>query len=153
MADLKTLTVALSLYDYHPSYCSPDADLILLSTDSVKFRVHSLIMTMASEMRFGDMAEIIPNTKKECDNPVRMYERSDVIKAILDIIYPNQDIPKIDSYEFAERLLAAADKLHLRKVMSTVRGCVMLNSSQVFAINLWSSTRWPSDMDGRRRRS
>lgn len=110
---------------YHPLYSSPDADLVLLSTDGLKFRVHSFIMSMASENPFGDMLEIGRDEQEGIDDAVPMYEASDVVQAILAIIYPNQAFPAIGTCDFASRLLSTAEKFHMHKVTSAVRSVIM----------------------------
>lgn len=64
----------------HPAYLSPDADLVLMSTDGIKFRVHSLTMTTASEIAFGDMVKMDPNAKETDDDPAPAYEANDAIE-------------------------------------------------------------------------
>lgn len=74
-----TTTDANSEHPHH-AYLSPDADLVLMSTDGIKFRVHSLTMMMASEIAFGDMVKMGPNAKETDDDPAPAYETNDAIE-------------------------------------------------------------------------
>ncbi|TDL26603.1 hypothetical protein BD410DRAFT_825735 [Rickenella mellea] len=107
---------------YHPSYNSPDGDITLLSDDGVNFRVHSFVLSRTSKF-FREMMEI-PQPEGDTNvDPLPMGESSAVIKAMLDIIYPGDNDPKLPSltYEFLRRLLSAADRFDMSRVNHYVR--------------------------------
>ncbi|TDL26514.1 hypothetical protein BD410DRAFT_741845, partial [Rickenella mellea] len=106
---------------YHPSYASPDGDIILRSDDGVLFRVRSSILIACSGF-FRGMLEI-PRDKeeKEKNEPIIMQETSGVLLAILDVISPMGEFPVIESLDFAQQVLTAAEKLDVPKVTSYIR--------------------------------
>ncbi|TDL26626.1 hypothetical protein BD410DRAFT_783714 [Rickenella mellea] len=85
---------------YHPSYSSPSADIVLLSDDGVKFRVHSAILATASKF-FHDMFGMPRSAAENHDDALPMSESSEILKTLLDIIYPCDTDPVLPSLSFA----------------------------------------------------
>ncbi|TDL26516.1 hypothetical protein BD410DRAFT_836397 [Rickenella mellea] len=114
---------------YHPSYASPDGDIILRSDDGVLFRVQSGVLIAGSGF-FRGMLEIPrDNVEKENNEPIVMQETSGVLLIILEIINPMGDFPTIDSLDVAQQLVTAAEKLEVPKVITYVRRLIMRNPS------------------------
>ena len=86
---------------YHPSYASPDADIVLKSRDGVLFRAHSIILSVASGF-FRDMLSLprAADSMDSVDDIVVMDETTDVLKALLDAIYPNSTTVLAESLDF-----------------------------------------------------
>lgn len=105
---------------YHPAYSSVDADIVLQSSDGVRFRVHTFIMRLASEF-FRTMLDI-PQDPYATGNgpPISMEEHSSTIEAMLDIIYPNRAVPRISSFQMASSLLGVAEKYDIQSIRNTV---------------------------------
>ncbi|TDL26639.1 hypothetical protein BD410DRAFT_825761 [Rickenella mellea] len=108
--------------EYHPSYSSPSADIVLLSEDGVKFRVHSSILGTASKF-FNDMFRMPRSSAENRDDALPMGESSEILKTLLDIIYPHDTNPVLPSMSFAfvRRLLSAAEKYDLARVTHYVQ--------------------------------
>ncbi|TDL26617.1 hypothetical protein BD410DRAFT_783708 [Rickenella mellea] len=107
---------------FHPSYVSPDADLILLSDDGIKFRAHSLILSQASKF-FREMFGLPRPEKENPEDAIPIGESSLVTKAMLDIIYPGETEPRLPTreFEFVRRLLSAAERFGIDRVNHYVR--------------------------------
>ncbi|TDL26638.1 hypothetical protein BD410DRAFT_783730 [Rickenella mellea] len=108
--------------NYHPSYSFPSADIVLLSNDGVKFRVHSSILATASKF-FHDMFGMPRSAAENPDDALPMGESSKVISTLLDIIYPHDADPFLPSvsFKFLRRLLTSAEKYDLARVNHYVR--------------------------------
>ena len=86
---------------YHPSYASSDADIVLKSRDGVLFRAHSIILSVASGF-FRDMLSLprAAGLMDSADDAIVMDETTEVLKALLDAIYPNSTTALAESLDF-----------------------------------------------------
>ena len=111
--DSRSRELVSSTGDYHPSYSSHDAHIILCSCDGVKFRVQPLIISLASEV-FGNMIK----DSKDMEEPISLQERSDVLKTLLDMVYPSGECINLTGkdFDFVWDLVIAADKYSLTRV-------------------------------------
>lgn len=84
----------------------------------MRFRVHSIIMQMASNV-FMDMI----NGAKDTGEAIPLTEKSEIVKALLDIIHPNGIAISFigKKFEYVWSLLAAADKYDIRKITDEIR--------------------------------
>ncbi|TDL15438.1 hypothetical protein BD410DRAFT_796401 [Rickenella mellea] len=105
-----------STTQFHPSYSDPDADIILQSDDGVMFRVHSLIMKMASGF-FRDMLGL-PGSHVD-QAPIMVTESSPTVAVLLSMIYPSIGISQIDPVYIWDTL-KAADKYDMPSVLLTM---------------------------------
>ncbi|KAI5118819.1 hypothetical protein M0805_000206 [Coniferiporia weirii] len=109
--------------EFQKGYDSPDTDLILISCDGQKFRVHSSIMGMASCF-FKGMLDL-PGSSVEAKEtePITMQEDGEVLKNILDIAYPDRaffDFGDPPFYILRETCLAA-EKYDMPGVMYSLQ--------------------------------
>ncbi|TDL26621.1 hypothetical protein BD410DRAFT_763882 [Rickenella mellea] len=118
----------------HPSYSSSSADLILLSDDGIKFRVHSIVLAPASRF-FRDMFGMPRPAVENNDDALPMGESSEIIKTILDIIYPHDVDPILPSTTFAflRSLLSAAERFDFIRVNHYLR---LLTKAETFTTRL-----------------
>ncbi|KAI5116826.1 hypothetical protein M0805_006238 [Coniferiporia weirii] len=122
--------------EFHPSYDYPDGDIVLRASDGVSFRVHSIILKLASGF-FRQMLEVPRDSSESSDDAIPLTEESTIIAYLLDLIYPNGAIgtsdsahlPAITTYDFAWALTRAADKYDLPRVLAAVRSVVMNTSA------------------------
>ena len=99
-----------------------NADIIIQSCDSIKFRVHKLVLSMSSPF-FGDVFSLPQPTDQETINglPVmRLSEDAEVLNCLLTMFYP---IPSMipNSYNKALMVLAASQKYDMDGVQSRIR--------------------------------
>ena len=85
----KTDVVENAAIEYHPDYNANDANLILMAGDGIAFRVHSLIMKLASGM-FEAMIEAGASQHSTQEEPIRMTEDKETLKTLLDVTYPDK---------------------------------------------------------------
>ncbi|TDL26618.1 hypothetical protein BD410DRAFT_529462, partial [Rickenella mellea] len=126
----KNVTKSEKTNDYL-SYSSPCADIVLLSDDGVRFRVHSAVLAPASNF-FRDMFGMPRPAADNSDEALPMGESSQIIKTILDIIYPHDVYPMLPSatFAFVRRLLSAAERFDFMRVTHHVR---LLTKMEPFA--------------------
>ncbi|KZS91918.1 hypothetical protein SISNIDRAFT_400394, partial [Sistotremastrum niveocremeum HHB9708] len=98
-----------------------DGDLIVRTSDNVEFKIHKIIMALASQV-FRDMQTLdITNTLIfSSDNPTPVVDISEpfqLFDVLLRLIYPVPQ-PDLTSLDLVADLLVAADKY----VMTTVMG-------------------------------
>ncbi|TDL26531.1 hypothetical protein BD410DRAFT_783579 [Rickenella mellea] len=106
---------------YHPSFSSPDADIVILSDDGVLFRVHKLVLQLGSGF-FKTMLEMPRDAAEALNNePILIQEKSNVFAILLDIIYPDRQPHDPQSLEFVQEILQAAEKFDMPKVSKTIR--------------------------------
>lgn len=97
-----------------------DADVILQSSDEVQFRVHRLILALASPL-FADMFGLpLPRgsdgTTSEAIQTVQITETSHVLRILLEICYPVTNV-QFSSLDDVHAVLKAAVKYDMSKVI------------------------------------
>lgn len=105
---------------YHPSYSSLDTDLVLSSKDGVKFRVHSLVLKLSS----GVFREIlsVPRAENESPNdPIDLEESGEVLKALLDLVYPSGGLPDMPTFDFVRDLSIACEKYEMAGATQAIK--------------------------------
>lgn len=110
----------------HTEYNYPDADLTIATSDGQLFRVHSLLMSLASGF-FKTMLSLPKGDNSQSDeNGGRLTVSEDGIvwKPILDIIYPNQVFlsseQQLSSSTF-QKTWFAVEKYEMATVMRVLR--------------------------------
>ncbi|KAI0264228.1 hypothetical protein BC834DRAFT_276533 [Gloeopeniophorella convolvens] len=106
----------------------PDADLVLRSSNLVDFRVHKLLLSLASPFfrTMFSLPQTAPNSQeKQADIPVIcVSEDSNSLNGLLSLIYPLPlSVP--DSYEAVLKLLAAAEKYEMESAIINIRSQVL----------------------------
>jgi hypothetical protein len=100
----------------------PDADIILQSSDLVKFRVHKSVLVTSSPI-FGDMFSLPQPANDFAPDglPVlRLSEAADVLNSLISMLYPV--LPEMPhSTDDILALLAATDKYDMGAVQSFIR--------------------------------
>ncbi|EED85528.1 predicted protein [Postia placenta Mad-698-R] len=98
-----------------------DADVILQSSDEVQFRVHRVILALASPV-FADMFGLPPprapdGTTMEAIQTVYITESSHVLRILLDMCYPVTNV-QFSSLDDVHAVLKAAVKYDMSKVIA-----------------------------------
>ncbi|KIJ37457.1 hypothetical protein M422DRAFT_100218, partial [Sphaerobolus stellatus SS14] len=101
-----------------------DADLVLVSSDNVEFRVFGRILAESSVI-FHDMIQLGESpTSPGGDNRVTLTENGEILDAMLQFIYPIPD-PKIVTFDTLKRLMDTADKYFLKGVMHSLKNLLV----------------------------
>jgi len=114
---------------FHPNYPTEDGDVILLSSDGVKFCVHSLMLRKASSVFDGMISMPAPNhpANQPANNVIPLSEPAFVVAFLMDAIYPHDSFPSIANYEEARQIVAAQDKYTFGRVLPILRSVVIDN--------------------------
>jgi hypothetical protein len=111
---------------YDPHYNPtefPDADLVLTAKDDVKFSVHSTVLRLASPI-FSDMIALPSSTDNNntdtTASTVPMSESSNVLKLLLDLIYPGRVLPNISSFTLFYDVTLTAEKYNMQGTLQTL---------------------------------
>ncbi|TDL26536.1 hypothetical protein BD410DRAFT_783587 [Rickenella mellea] len=116
---------------YHPSFSSPDAEIVFLSDDGVLFRVHRVVLQLGSGF-FNGMLEMPRDADEALNNPpILIRDNSNVFAALLDIIYPHRQPPELDSLDFALQILQTAENYEMHKVTEIVK-CIIKSRLDFF---------------------
>ncbi|KAF8339894.1 uncharacterized protein EI90DRAFT_3038238 [Cantharellus anzutake] len=95
-----------------------DGDVTLISSDGSEFRVHKLILSLASPF-FSDMFKLPRGESRGALQSITMREDAKTLDALLKIVYPIQ-AEDVD-LEVAISVYRAAEKLQMLKVSSVMR--------------------------------
>lgn len=99
----------------HPPFEPPSGgDLILKSSDGIQFRVHSVILKLASPA-FDGM--IVVGTTKDV---VELSENSTSISLILKFIYPSEKTPIMTNFDMATDCLHVAQKYDMQSIIKNL---------------------------------
>lgn len=66
---------------FHKRYNGPDADVILLSDDGIKFRVHSVLLKASSKV-------LVDKLTDAGSDPIALTAHSKTLALLLDFLYP-----------------------------------------------------------------
>lgn len=107
---------------FHRRYNHEDGDVILSSSDKVKFRVHSFLLKANSSV-FRDMLELA----RPSDEAILVTEDSKTLDSLLDFVYPSDapSLPKPATLKDAEVLVEVADKYNMPRVIASLRSIVL----------------------------
>jgi hypothetical protein len=100
----------------------PDADLIIRSSDLVKFRVHKSVLAMASPF-FRDLLSLPqPSDGESVDGlpVVQLPEDAELLNCLMSMLYPVHPVIP-DSYDKVLYLLATCQKYDMIQVQSSIR--------------------------------
>ncbi|KAF9035177.1 hypothetical protein BJ165DRAFT_1355710 [Panaeolus papilionaceus] len=134
LSSTKTLYVrAAQPSTYHPCFTSPDADIILRSTQGTLYRIHSY--TLRSTSGFFDTMFSLPQPKVsrllegsgEPSTPaptvLDVYENDFAMEHLLKIMC-GLPIPKWNSFDDIERVLTVAEKWDTPGPISSIRSAI-----------------------------
>jgi len=103
-------------YDFN----APDADAILRSSDEKEFRVHRLILSLASPV-FQGMFGLPQSTNPPTQIPsIDVPEHSDTLQPFIQYLYPRSH-PKIPDISMWADLYTVADKYNVEMVTDLLR--------------------------------
>lgn len=108
----------------HPAYNADDADIVLEASDHKQFRVHSVLLRLASHV-FADVLSMPQGHNIGCSTVVHLTEDGEVVTALLDVIYPRRPQISLGTSDFTYRLATAADKYDLLDVTAKIRSAVL----------------------------
>ncbi|KAF8999548.1 hypothetical protein BDZ89DRAFT_1147674 [Hymenopellis radicata] len=100
---------------YHdPEFQAPDADVCIVSSDDILFRVHSTNLRVHSSI-----FPVVSGSSINLDDPVRMSERGDVLRVVFKYIYPEPPLPNLGMLPFRtlEEVATTADKYQFLALM------------------------------------
>ncbi|KLO10944.1 hypothetical protein SCHPADRAFT_999218 [Schizopora paradoxa] len=114
----------------HPKYAAADGDVVLVSSDNVKFKVHSLILREASTVFEGMVNMPAPQPDgagNSSDHEVKLEEPSFVVESLMDAIYPRETLPTVSNYAQAWEIAKAADKYMIGRALSILQAIILQN--------------------------
>lgn len=115
-----TVSDALANLEVNPDYAFDDADLVLLSSDGIHFRVHSLILKLASNAGgFRDFRRVDGNKTVEVD------ESEATLSTLLDMVYPSRHAPSTMSYAHFRAVAVAAEKYNMTSVTVALKDIIL----------------------------
>ena len=108
----------------------PDANLIIRSSDLVDFRVHRLILSMASPFFTNLLSLPQPSDGDSVDGlPVVTFtEDAEVLNSLVSMLYPVRPVIP-DSYDKVLHLLAACQKYDMDPIQSSIRAEIRRDGS------------------------
>ncbi|PCH33577.1 hypothetical protein WOLCODRAFT_160180 [Wolfiporia cocos MD-104 SS10] len=105
---------------WHPSFASPDTDVILCSNDDTAFRVYSHTLKTTSGL-FASMFSLPRNTPHAlASDIIRLDEDANVLASLLKMV-SGMDFPPLVSIDFVDALLRAAEKYDMPGPASIIR--------------------------------
>lgn len=101
-------------------FCADDADVVIRAAGTLDFRVHKLILSLASPI-FRDMFTLPqpPPDKTDTLPRVDVQDSAKTWENILRIIYPNLPNPTIDTLDDLESLLSTARTYEMQSIIET----------------------------------
>lgn len=118
----------------------PSGDVMFVTADSVEFRLHKSILSIASPF-FSDMFSLTqpstPQASESSGSRISVTENSEVFDALMRLVYPVAEPPLTDPTR-VERVLEAALKYQLEKATSTVRSAFRLLLTQ-YPLSIFAS--------------
>ncbi|KAI0704878.1 hypothetical protein BC835DRAFT_1315554 [Cytidiella melzeri] len=111
----------------HPAFKDQNTDTALCSREGTLFRVHSLILSLTSGWfrALLSLPQCIPSYQPSASPEIiHLVESSSVIAGLLSLS-SGQPMPLLDSFEYVEDLLHAAEKYDMPSVISIIRLAIM----------------------------
>lgn len=106
----------------HPSYAFADGDLFLRSSDGIRFHIHSLFLKFASKYFQRMLEEISSRNPPSVTTTLDLQEDSRVLKALLDLVYPNSNrLVSFPSFELFQSVALTARKYEMDSVLENIR--------------------------------
>lgn len=117
---------------FHPRYNTNGGDLVLRPSANpavlaVSFR-HTSLLRLASPA-FKVMLSIPRSKQETAEDPVDMDEDAQVLETLLDLIYPQSDLPTFSSLAHVQSVFLAAKKFDMARVLEIARRIVLSDLS------------------------
>lgn len=132
---------------FHPSYAFPDGDLVLASSDGVNFRVHSLILRLASGF-FSGMLDMERAASESAAEPIPVAESAELLKRVLDLAYPTVHLQSVDSkpgsvipFAALRATLETAEKYEMTSALQNSRPYVLANVKSYPPLEVYALAR------------
>ncbi|KAI0094683.1 hypothetical protein BDY19DRAFT_36348 [Irpex rosettiformis] len=135
----------------HPSFNDANADISLCSSEGTIFRTHSLSLSLASGWfrSMFSLPQCMSSHKLAVSSEIiHLAESSGVIAGLLSSS-SGQPIPHLDSFEYVEELLYAAEKYDMPSVISIIRLAIMspllLDAHPIRVYGIASAWGWTAE--------
>jgi hypothetical protein len=124
------------------NFDAPDTDTILRSSDGKEFRVHRLVLSLASPVFQGMFNLHQPNEPPSQIPTIDLLESANILQPFIQYIYP-QTPPKISDLPTWEALYIIADKYIVEVVMKSLQDMLLhrfltMSPFRVYAL----ASRW-----------
>ena len=128
---------------------APDADVILRSSDGKEFRVHRLILSLASPV-FQGMFNLPQSTEPPSQIPsIDVPESSDILQPFIQYLYP-QSPPKISDLSMWAALYTIADKYGVEAVMDPLRDMLVSRFLEKYPLRVYAlASHWGFEEEAR----
>ena len=128
---------------------TPDADAILRSSDGKEFRVHKLILSIASPI-FQGMFSLPQPTEPPSQIPsIDLPESSDVLQPFIQYLYPRSP-PKISDISMWAALYTIADKYDVEVVMDPLRDMLISRFLETSPLRVYAlASHWGFDEEAK----
>ena len=123
-------------------FAAPDADIILRSSDGKEFRVHKVILSLASPV-FQGMLDLPQPTKTPPSKipTVDVPESSNVLEPFLQYLYPRSP-PKVPDLAMWEALYTIADKYNAM-ITETLRDMLIPRFLEISPVRVYAlASHW-----------
>ena len=131
-------------YDFQ----SPDADVILRSSDEREFRVHKVILSLSSPVFLGMFGLPQPTESPQIPT-IDVPESSDILEPFIQYLYPRSP-PKVPDMAMWGSLYAIADKYNAEVVMEALRGMLIPRFFAESPVRVYAlASRWGLEEEAR----
>lgn len=105
---------------FHKRYNGPDADVILLSDDGIKFRVHSVLLKASSKV-------LVDKLTDAGSDPIALTAHSKTLALLLDFLYPTSrpSLPRPATLDQGAILADFANELGINHVLAYLRAVIL----------------------------
>lgn len=109
-------------FTFHPVFNSPDADVILCSSEGTLYRVPSYTLRTTSGL-FRTMLELPQGASTRQDEPIPIDEKDKVLERLLRMI-SGLEIPRWESYEDVESVISIAENWDATGPLAIIRSAI-----------------------------
>jgi len=128
---------------------APDADAILRSSDGKEFRVHQLILSLASPVFQGMFSLPQPTAFPPQIPSVDVPETSDILQPFIQYLYPRSP-PKISDVAMRGALYTIADKYDAEVVMDPLRDMLIPRFLETSPLRVYAlASHWGFEEEAR----
>ena len=140
-------TPARTMAPYH--FDSPNADVILRSSDGKEFRVHQLILSLASPFFRATFHSPQPKSPRSKLRRIDVPHSSDILQPFLQYLYP-QSPPKISDVSMWAALYTVADKYGAEAVTGPLRDMLVPRFLKKSPLRVYAlASRWGFEEEAR----